>query len=189
MTCAVDNCDRGTVGRGYCRKHYMRWVRSGDPNICQTPKGAIPAWLASFATHDSDECLTWPFGRRKDGIGQARLNGKTMTAHHAMCIVAHGEPPTPRHVAAHRCGKAHEACVNQKHLRWATNAENQADRVAHDTDGRGHKNPMVKLSISDVRAIRRLGSQYHHHIIAKHFQIARQTVDAIVSRKCWSWLS
>lgn len=30
--CTVDGCDVAPIARGYCRKHYNRWSRHGDPN-------------------------------------------------------------------------------------------------------------------------------------------------------------
>lgn len=30
-TCSIDGCDSPTVGRGWCSKHYQRWLRLGDP--------------------------------------------------------------------------------------------------------------------------------------------------------------
>jgi len=32
-TCEVQNCAKGAVGGGLCRKHYMRKVRNGDPLV------------------------------------------------------------------------------------------------------------------------------------------------------------
>lgn len=33
-TCSIDGCDGAVVGRGWCRKHYNRWFRHGDPLVC-----------------------------------------------------------------------------------------------------------------------------------------------------------
>ena len=31
MTCAVDDCDRPVLARGWCSKHYQKWRTYGDP--------------------------------------------------------------------------------------------------------------------------------------------------------------
>lgn len=31
--CVMDGCDERRVGQGYCRKHYNRWYKYGDPTI------------------------------------------------------------------------------------------------------------------------------------------------------------
>lgn len=30
-TCTIDGCDKTTTARGWCKPHYMRWRRYGDP--------------------------------------------------------------------------------------------------------------------------------------------------------------
>lgn len=36
-TCSIAGCDKPTVGRGWCRKHYGRWHRHGDPLYVTPP--------------------------------------------------------------------------------------------------------------------------------------------------------
>lgn len=37
VQCAVDDCDRNAVTRGWCHKHYQRWRKHGDPTIVARP--------------------------------------------------------------------------------------------------------------------------------------------------------
>lgn len=42
-TCAVDRCERERHARGWCRKHYSRWTRQGDPHaVKKIPNGEAP---------------------------------------------------------------------------------------------------------------------------------------------------
>jgi Recombination endonuclease VII len=33
-TCTIDDCGKDVHGNKMCRKHYMRWLRHGDPRYC-----------------------------------------------------------------------------------------------------------------------------------------------------------
>lgn len=104
------------------------------PKMSRVPKtkgkGKTFAWLLAHADYQGRDCLPWPFC--KDGrVGRGLLghNGRQWWAHRLMCVLAHGEPPTPKHQAAHSCGKGHYGCVNPRHLSWKTNSQNQLDRA------------------------------------------------------------
>jgi hypothetical protein len=90
-------------------------------------------FLAGLLGNQSDECIPFPFSRNDEGYGTLGHNGARYKAHRLMCRLAHGEPPSPQHNAAHLCGKGHEGCVNPNHLAWKTQAENLADRHLHGT--------------------------------------------------------
>lgn len=92
-------------------------------------KGKGAAWLRAHVSYHGNDCLPWPFFRDpRVGRGRVGFEGHQYWAHRLMCEWAHGEPPTPKHQAAHECGKGHYGCVNPRHLRWKTNSENQIDR-------------------------------------------------------------
>src|SRR5271157_4590362 len=82
-------------------------------------------------TYESDTCLTWPFGKGGDGHGMISLDGRRRLVNRLVCKIYHGAPPSQRHQAAHNCGFS--SCVNYRHLRWATPAENTADKILHGT--------------------------------------------------------
>lgn len=214
--CFVDGCDNQAnvpgAARGYCRKHYVRWKRNGDPLASkidrETPRdgcdvrgckarhhasgycaihykkwkkhgdplhewtGPVQRWLFENQDHDGEDCLTWPFPVSKYGRGYAVLDGRTMSAPRAMCILAHGEPPTPKHHAVHSCGNGHEGCMNPRHLSWKLQ--------------RGQAVNTNKLSEAEVRAIRR--STEAGVTLAERYDVTPAAISAIRNRKTWDWL-
>lgn len=125
------------------------------------PKVAPYAFILEHVNYDGEGCLTWPFSRDQHGRGHLKAEGKGWWAHRLMCTLAHGDPPTPEHTAAHSCGKGHEGCVHPQHLSWKTQKENLADCVAHGTAARtwygpgGVLKPHQAQEIRDARGIKR----------------------------------
>jgi DNA-binding NarL/FixJ family response regulator len=94
-----------------------------------------------------------------------------------MCILAHGDGDGLH--AAHSCGR--RACVNPNHIRWATPAENTADKRIHGTHSIGEQNPMAKLSNAQVCEVRALAANGRKHTeIAKEFGMSNSTISQIV---------
>ncbi|WP_312416705.1 hypothetical protein [Shinella sp.] len=177
--CAVDGCGKPTFGKGFCRAHYGRLKRNGDPLLRKRLKnGEYSDWIEAHKDWSGLDCLFWPYWRDKHGYGPSRK----------MCEAAHGPPPTPDHQSAHSCGKGHEGCVNRNHLRWATRLENQQEMIIHGNSNRGEKNPMTPLTEADVREIRRLAMTAAHEVIGHLFGVHQSTVTRIVRRKTWGWL-
>lgn len=167
-----------------CKRHYDRWRRHGDPNVCFKPmvaRGTPMQWLRDHVTHDSDECLIWPFARFPDG----RAHMKSGKPTRVMCSLAHGPAPTHQHEAAHSCGRGHDACVNPRHLRWATKAENAADKEKHGTVIRGERHHVSKLTADDVRTIRSMAGSMPQRVIAEQFGVKLVCVNKVIRRETW----
>lgn len=189
--CEVEGCGHeGRLKRGLCVAHHHRALRHGDPTIRKSAaNGELFAWIKAHVDHVGDECLPWPFARKSNGYGKVVVDGAQIVASRMMCILAHGEPPTPRHEASHSCGKGHEGCMNPGHLRWDTPEGNQADKVLHGTDNRGEKQWKSKLTEADVLEIRSLLGIVPQSEIAKRFGIDPSSVSNIKSGKNWGWLA
>ncbi len=195
LSCGVAGCSgnahhNGNGRRGLCSTHYQRLKRHGDTHtVKQTPSKAKD-WLIAHIGHDGSDCLLWPFAIGKDGYGRVHsfLTGKLTTASRQMCVAAHGDPPTSRHEAAHKCGNGKGGCVNPQHLYWALPATNQADRIAHGTTNRGARHGMAKLTEANVSEIRQLLEAHSQAEIAASFGVDPSHISCIKSRTRWAWL-
>jgi len=165
-----------------CSLHYQRWRKSCDPAEVnrRALSGAPMAWLREHVGFTGDECLLWPFcrsegyGRTSDGL-----------ANRIMCELAHGPAPALKPLTAHSCGRGHDGCVNPRHLRWATYAENEADKKLHGTDNTGERNGQAKLTTAQVAEIRQLVGKLVGYEIAKRFGVSQATVSEIKHNKMW----
>ena len=137
--CSVDGCAREADYRSLCRAHMSRLKRLGTvlatvPIAPSRQKQTTNLqWLKNHASHSGKKCLLWPFGKFANGYGQVCIKRVNKVASREMCVLAHGEPPSPEHEAAHSCGNGHLGCVNPRHLRWATPTENASDKSLHRT--------------------------------------------------------
>lgn len=160
--CDLPDCEAKHFCKGYCRRHYERFVRHGDPAVAlkaMSPRGAPLAWLKGHVAHEGADCLIWPFARHPDGRAHMRMGGRTVKPSRQMCELVHGPAPTPQHEAAHGCGNGHGGCVHPRHLRWATPVENAADKRSHGTIIAGERHYAARLTEVEVRAIRASSSR------------------------------
>ena len=50
-TCSVDECNEKAVGRGWCRKHYMRWKRKGSTDDTRKNARGVCSEPGCFRPH------------------------------------------------------------------------------------------------------------------------------------------
>jgi hypothetical protein len=189
--CSIEICDKPHYARGWCKPHWAKWYKYGDPlaGKNRVSKGVPLAWLLAHASYQGDDCLKWPFATGSHGYGDLWIDGKHVRANRHMCEIAHGLPPSPSHEALHTCGNGHLGCTNPRHLRWGTSKENSADTIEHGTLLRGEAKPNAKLTRDAVLEIRRLiASGISQSNIAKRFSVCQQTICNINRRKLWGWL-
>lgn len=191
MKCKIKGCNKAFYARGFCKKHYTRWLKHGDPLktlIAYTDRGKPATFLKKAIAYRGDDCLIWPYGQNGGGYGRIRIDGRMQLTHRLVCEAVYGNPP-PKHEAAHSCGKGHEGCVNPAHLRWATRAENQADKLIHGTHQYGERNCNAKLTETDVHKIRQmLGTGQTQRSIAVDFGVHGNAIGEIASGRNWAWL-
>lgn len=83
-TCSVDGCDAPTRSRGWCRAHYSRWYRWGDPLIVK----AVPSDPATAAERRREK------SRRDARSYRSRRNGKSWQSPDGLCNKCKEHPHT-----------------------------------------------------------------------------------------------
>lgn len=124
-----------------------------------------------------DECLIWPFGRDTKGYGQCWHDGKIRRAHRLMCQLVNGPPPTEKHQAGHDCGNGSGGCVDPRHLKWKTNAENQKDKRLHGVHfngGYGRYGKLTKQQVAEIQALKGVVTIVE---LANRYGVKRGTID------------
>jgi len=186
MICAIQECGKRSIARGYCSSHYRRWLDHGDPLGGRIPyREAQRYFNETVLAYDGRECLTWPFTRNDDGYGQIRVSGRTRKVSRLVCEIVHGPAPTSDHEAAHSCGKGHLGCVAKRHLSWKTRQGNADDKAIHGTNTVGERNARAKLTEADVREIRALRGSMAQTAIAAQFGVNRSHIVKIHTRQRW----
>lgn len=133
----------------------------------------------------TQNCWLWK-GATVRGYGNFGVNGKTQYAHRYSYQLVNGPIPDEKDIC-HYCDNP--ICVNPAHLWCGSARENMHDASLKGRMVRGERHPSAKLSVSDVKQIRILSKQYSQVIISKMFGVSHQSINSIVNRETWAWLS
>ena len=129
--CSIDGCTNKLLARSWCRKHYYRWKRTGDPNKVHRYMDHREA-LEQYPRQQGD-CLVWTGPLTKTGYGQINIDGQTILVHRFVWAQSRG--PLSRDVELdHKCHN--RACIRIDHLRIATRSQNTSNKAGPRTDNR-----------------------------------------------------
>lgn len=189
--CNVRGCDSSfLIKQGYCNKHYLRFVRHGDPLGGGTYRGVAQKFLDEHLHFKGDDCLIWPYAKDARGYARIRNNQQNVPAYRVMCEMAHGPHDGQRRHATHICGNGHLGCINPQHLEWGTAFKNQQDRVRHGTSNRGEQCATHKLKKGEVlRIFGRLKTGERAYLLAQEYKVSPVTILDIKNGRSWAWLT
>jgi hypothetical protein len=153
VKCSVDECDGEASVRGWCDKHYRRWLRNGDPLVLvqqYAQQGDIPSeeWR-SIPSHPDYEASSrgrirrktkgyrrpagWILRQHRHPRGYLTVGlyrGKRFSVHVLVCESFHGTKPLNREVNHRDSNKMNNAPTN---LEWLTRRENIHHAIAAGT--------------------------------------------------------
>jgi hypothetical protein len=112
-----------------------------------------------------------------------RGGGKSTSyrAHTLVLLAFVGPKPTPDHQCAHWDGN--RLNNHWTNLRWATAAENTADKIRHGTVYNGHRKFLAE-EVMDMAAMRKDGARYVD--IQERYKISKGNLSAILNGATWS---
>lgn len=187
--CEAVGCNKPVFRRNLCSMHLSRLVRHGSIEAMpRKPQNGAPLkWLQSHVGHTDAKCLIPPFAGGRDS--KVTFEGTRMMSYKAMCIMAHGAQPSPLHEVAHGCGNGHLGCANPQHLRWATRAENMADKIEHGTTNRGERHGQARFTSETIKEIRAaLEAGESQRAIATRHGTSQGTISKVARGERWGWL-
>lgn len=148
-----------------------------------TPKMVARFW--SYVQRSAtDECWPWLRTRTSNGYGRLTLRNQGWLAHRVAWTLTNGAIPKGVCVL-HRCDN--RLCCNPAHHFLGSYADNNADMRQKRRHAHGERQPISKLTESDVRAIRELRARgLKLFQIAEIFHIGVPNVSHICARKGWA---
>ena len=198
-TCAIENCGIKRKVKLYCRKHYERLKRTGDPtmmlnaaglslkqHIIKNIKKVKCPNLESIKFHNEKDlyCWEWQKGRDREAYGSIKRDRKTYRTHRKSYEVFIGEIPKGIQVN-HKCDN--KICCNPNHLFIGTHKDNMKDRNNKNRTAKGEDNGRAKLTENEVINIRKLwkSTRYTQKELSARFNVSAMNVCTIVNNKTW----
>lgn len=154
------------------------------PEYAASSLGRIIRIMKKRGSHGAP--LTGRIDRNGYHVVVLRLSGRCVfrQVNRLVCEAFHGPPTPSRPHAAHGDGVP----LNNRpdNLRWASIAENAADRDKHGRTSRGSRHPTSKLSETDIPKIRdHVRDGLSERAIGKLFGVSGQTIRRIKLGEKW----
>lgn len=121
--CAVEGCAVRAHTRGWCRTHYQRWRRHGDPT---RERPDIDARLRRRSYDHPDGCRVWTAAHDRDGYGLLKVDGRMARITRLVWERANG-PIADGLIVMHSCDNP--PCIRLEHLSIGTHQDNARDAL------------------------------------------------------------
>ena len=128
-------------------------------------------------------CILWGRAKRGDGYGQFAMTHNKLIGAHRLALAFHtGRMPTQ--LVLHSCDTP--MCVNYKHLREGTMADNMRDRSKRGRAAHGEGHGGAKLTAAQVFHIRSaLKKGVPYKTLAATYHVSRTTISRIGNKQLW----
>lgn len=115
--CSIGECVGPPYAHGWCKVHYTRWWKHGDPLGVRQIRGDDVARLMSYVRVDPSGCWIWTGVVGKNGYGRMGWRGRFLGAHRVSYALLKGSLVEGLQID-HLCRV--RSCVNPDHLEQVT---------------------------------------------------------------------
>lgn len=143
------------------------------------------AFLREHLNDPDGPCISWPLSCNNYGYAICGYNGKRWKVGRLLCEMLYGPAPTPKHHAAHKCGRGQFGCVHPKHVRWATPKENMQESVRLGAVHKPGERPKFILTEAQVAQIMALKGKKTQLEIGLMFGVKGKQIGRIHRGECW----
>lgn len=160
-----------------------------DP-VTRTKQGDPRRFLDKAIGYAGDDHMIWPYatgGKRDYPYPQMRDGDRVRYVTRMVLYATVGPPPAPDSQAAHDPLECNiPLCVNRRHLRWASPAENHADIELAGNRRRGGDVPGAVLDAAKVEVIRSNPGGLSQREMADLFGCSQSTISRVATGQTWS---
>lgn len=133
--CDIDGCGAKHEARGFCHKHYVKWVRQ-NPTARPAPPRSRPEVRFWAKVLKGQNCWEWQADANRRGYGSFRYQGKIVRAHRYAWYLENGEIPDGMEID-HQCRNTR--CVRPEHLKVVSRKQNQENLGLSRANTSGHR--------------------------------------------------
>lgn len=190
LLCEVAECGATGYSRRdsvvYCSKHFQRLYKHGTLTLTRNWGIGITHeerfWSRVAVTANPDKCWLYQGKPCKNGYALVTINYKRVYVHRYAWLLTKGAMPCLH--LLHSCDTPR--CVNPRHLREGTDADNHQDMMERGRSCKGVDRPQSKLNdgiVQDIR--RRVVAGETQASVARLYNVCASNISHIMSRKLW----
>jgi hypothetical protein len=173
--CSIEGCELKHEARGYCKKHYTRWVRHGNALANKQKRPLIDRFNERYTPVPGSGCWLWTAAlTAPDGYGSLMQDGKRILAHRFSWEYHNSLIPEGLCVL-HKCDV--KSCVNPDHLYVGTIKDNSIDAIKRDR----FKYKIKNAELPQLFDLKAYGFLYKE--IAEMYKVSIETIQSIMIGK------
>lgn len=191
--CDVTGCTERHYARGFCKVHFERWKRNGDPLLVKKVHNHASlqerldfvGWTERLVRPDLGPC--WEFDGKTDRHGYGRLHDGQIAAfaHRMALAVKLGRPIADGMDSCHRCDNP--PCIRGEHLIEGDHDANLGDAARRGRTQHGERHYRAKLTDADAAAIRSAytGAYGQKSALARQYGVTSDTIRVLLRNETW----